>query len=110
RRLELFHRIEAPVLDLSGGWDAAYRAKTNSRKRSHHNHRRRQLAQLGEVEVIHARTLDELEPAFEHAFRLHELRWQGRPDGSGFVTATGKQFTRTVVRELAKIDAARIVM
>jgi CelD/BcsL family acetyltransferase involved in cellulose biosynthesis len=110
RRLELFHRIEAPVLDLSDGWDAAYRAKTNSRKRSHHNHRRRQLAELGEVELIHARTLDELEPALEHAFRLHELRWQGRPDGSGFVTATGKQFTRAVVKRLTEIDATRIVM
>jgi CelD/BcsL family acetyltransferase involved in cellulose biosynthesis len=110
RRLELFQRIAAPILDLSDGWEAAYRRKTNSRKRSHHNHRRRQLAQVGEVEVIHARTLDELEPAFEHAFRLHELRWQGRPDGSGFVTATGKRFTRAVVKELTKIDANRVVL
>jgi len=110
RRLELFQRIEAPVLDLSDGWDAAYHAKTNSRKRRHHNHRRRQLAQLGEVELLHARTLDELEPALEHAFRLHELRWQGRPDGSGFVTATGKQFTRAVVKRLTEIDATRMVM
>jgi CelD/BcsL family acetyltransferase involved in cellulose biosynthesis len=110
RSLELFQRIEAPVLDISDGWDAAYRAKTNSRKRSHHNHRRRQLAQLGEVELIHARTLAEHEPTLEHAFRLHELRWQGRPDGSGFVTATGKQFTRAVVKELTKIDATRVVL
>jgi CelD/BcsL family acetyltransferase involved in cellulose biosynthesis len=110
RRLELFQRIEAPVLDLSDGWEAAYRAKTNSRKRAHHKHRRRQLAELGEVECIHARTLDELEPALEHAFRLHELRWQGRPDGSGFVTATGKRFTRAVVKALAEIDANRVVL
>jgi hypothetical protein len=33
RRLELFQRIEAPVLDLSDGWEAVYRAKTNARKR-----------------------------------------------------------------------------
>jgi CelD/BcsL family acetyltransferase involved in cellulose biosynthesis len=110
RRLELFQRIAAPVLDLSDGWEAAYRAKTSSRKRAQHNRRRRQLAELGRVEVIHARTLDELEPALEHAFHLHELRWRGRPDGSGFVTATGKRFTRAVVKELAELDATRIVM
>jgi len=110
RGLELFQRIEAPVLDLSDGWDAAYRAKTNSRKRAHHNRRRRQLAELGKLEVIHARTLDELEPLLEPAFRLHELRWQGRPDGSGFVTATGKRFTRAVVKGLTEIDATRIVL
>jgi CelD/BcsL family acetyltransferase involved in cellulose biosynthesis len=110
RRLELFQRNEAPVLDLSDGWDAVYRAKTNSRKRAHHNRRRRQLAELGEVELLYARTLDELEPALEDAFRLHELRWQGRPDGSGFVTATGKRFTRAVVKGLTEIDANRIVL
>ena len=31
----------------------------------------------------------ELEAALEDAFRLHALRWEGRPDGSGFVTPTG---------------------
>jgi CelD/BcsL family acetyltransferase involved in cellulose biosynthesis len=110
RKLELFERIEAPVLDLADGWEAAYRRKTNSRKRAHHKHRRRQLAELGEVEVLHARTWSEMEPALDEAFRLHELRWRGRPDGSGFVTATGKRFTRTVLRRLAEIDASRIVL
>ena len=110
RRLELFQRNEAPVLDLSDGWEAVYRAKTNARKRSHHKRRRRQLAELGKVDLIYARTLDELEPALEHAFRLHELRWQGRQDGSGFVTATGKRFTRAVVRRLTEIDTNRIVL
>jgi CelD/BcsL family acetyltransferase involved in cellulose biosynthesis len=62
------------------------------------------------VEFVNARTLDELEPALEEAFRLHELRWRGRPDGSGFVTETGKRFTRAVMRGLAEIDAARIVL
>jgi CelD/BcsL family acetyltransferase involved in cellulose biosynthesis len=109
-RLELFHRIEAPVLDLSDGWDAVYRRKTNSRKRAHHKHRRRQLDSLGEVELIHARTLSELGPALEEGFRLHALRWRDRPDGSGFVTPTGKQFNRAVLEELAAIDAARILL
>jgi CelD/BcsL family acetyltransferase involved in cellulose biosynthesis len=110
RRLELFERIAAPVLELTDGWEAVYRAKTNSRKRAHHKRRRRQLAELGEVEVVNARTLEELEPALEDAFRLHELRWRGRPDGSGFVTPTGKRFTRAVVRALAGMDATRIVL
>lgn len=109
RALRIFQRIEAPVLDLSEGWDAVYRAKTNSRKRALHRRRRRQLAQLGRVEVSHARTLGELEPALEEAFRIHELRWRGRPDGSGLVTATGKRFNRAVLRAFAAIDATSIV-
>src|SRR2546430_802260 len=110
RRLELFQRIEAPVMDLADGWEAVYRRKTNSRKRSHYKRRRRQLADFGEVELVHARTLRELEPALEEAFRIHELRWRGRPDGSGFVTETGKQFTRAVQPGLAELDASRIVL
>jgi CelD/BcsL family acetyltransferase involved in cellulose biosynthesis len=110
RKLRLFHRIEAPVLDLDEGWHAAYRRKTNSRKRAQHRHRRRQLEELGHVELSHARTPAELEPAMEEAFRLHELRWRGRPDGSGFVTATGKRFNRAVLRALAELDATRIVL
>ena len=68
------------MLDLSDGWPATYRAKTDSRKRSHHKRRRRQLAELGKVEISHARTIDELQPALEEGFRVHELRWQ-RPTG-----------------------------
>ena len=107
RALRLFERIEAPVLDLGAGWQATYRAKTNSRKRSHHGRRRRQLAELGKVEVLCARSLGELEPALEDAFRIHELRWRSRPDGSGFVTTTGKRFNRAALRALG--DANRIV-
>lgn len=109
RSLRLFQRIEAPVLDLSKGWEATYRAKTDSRKRSHHKRRRRQLAELGKVEVSRARTIDELLPALEQGFRIHELRWRGRPDGSGLVTATGMQFNRAALRGLAELDATRIV-
>ena len=108
-RLRLIERVEAPVLDLRNGWDAVYRAKTNSKKRNLHKRRRRQLSELGKVEVERARALDELEPALEDAFRLHELRWEGRPDGSGFVTETGKRFHRAALRAIAKDDAARIV-
>jgi CelD/BcsL family acetyltransferase involved in cellulose biosynthesis len=109
RALHVFQRIEAPVLDLTEGWEAVYRAKTTSRKRALHRRRRRQLEELGEVEVSQARAGAELEPALEEAFRVHELRWRNRPDGSGFVTPTGKRFHRAVVRALAEIDVARIV-
>jgi CelD/BcsL family acetyltransferase involved in cellulose biosynthesis len=108
-RLEVIQRVEAPVLDIAKGWDAVYRAKTSSKKRSLHRRRRRQLAELGTLEVSVARSLDELQPALEEAFELHARRWEGRPDGSGFVTATGRRFHRATLRRLAAIDVPRIV-
>lgn len=108
-QLEVIERVEAPVLDLTDGWDAVYRAKTSSKKRNLHRRRRRQLAELGRLEISVARRLQELEPALEEAFALHALRWAGRPDGSGFATATGRQFQRAVLKRLAGVDAARIV-
>jgi CelD/BcsL family acetyltransferase involved in cellulose biosynthesis len=97
------------VLDLSRGWEATYRAKTTSKKRSFHRRRRRQLAGVGKLEVSVARTRAELEPALEEAFRIHALRWQGRPDGSGFVTPTGLRFHRASLLALADLDVPRIV-
>jgi CelD/BcsL family acetyltransferase involved in cellulose biosynthesis len=108
-RLDLIERIEAPVLDLAPGWDAVYRAKASSRKRNLHRRRRRQLGELGRVTVTVARDPDELEPALEEAFRLHALRWDGRPDGSGFATPAGQRFHRAALRRLAAIDVPRIV-
>jgi CelD/BcsL family acetyltransferase involved in cellulose biosynthesis len=107
--MRLFERIEAPVLDMSAGWEATYRAKTTSKKRAYHRRRRRQLAELGTVEVKVARSRPEVEQALEEAFRLHRLRWEGRPDGSGFATETGTRFNRAVARALADIDVPRIV-
>lgn len=110
QRLRLIERVEAPVLDLSAGWQDVYAAKTGSKKRNLHRRRRRQLAEQGtELSTEVARTIEELEPALEDAFHLHELRWAGRPDGSGFVTATGKQFHRKALRAIAADDRARIV-
>jgi CelD/BcsL family acetyltransferase involved in cellulose biosynthesis len=110
RALRLIERVEAPVLDLSAGWEAVYAAKTGSKKRNQHKRRRRQLAEQGrELTTEVARTLDELEPALEDAFRLHELRRTGRPDGSGFVTERGKPFHRAALRRIAEDDVPRIV-
>lgn len=109
-KLRLIERVEAPVLDLSPGWEAVYAAKTGSKKRNLHRRRRRQLAELGgTLEVVRARTPEELRPALEEAFRLHDLRWQGRPDGSGFTTAKGSAFNRAALERLADQDVSRIV-
>ena len=109
KRLRVIERIEAPVLDLSIGWDAAYRAKTDSKKRNLHKRRRRQLSELGALEVVRARSLAELEPALADAVRLHEARWSGRPDGSGFATDNGRLFNSEALTVLAAQDAARIL-
>jgi CelD/BcsL family acetyltransferase involved in cellulose biosynthesis len=108
-RLEVIQRVESPVLSLEPDWDTVYRAKTNAKKRNHHKRRRRQLSELGELTTTVARELPELEPALEEAFRLHALRWEGRPDGSGFGTPVGMEFHRAALKRLAVIDVARIV-
>jgi CelD/BcsL family acetyltransferase involved in cellulose biosynthesis len=108
-RLHMIARIEAPVLDLLPSWAAVYEARASAKTRSLHRRRRRQLAALGRLEATVARTPAQLEAALEEAFRLHALRWAGRPDGSGFVTPTGMKFHRAVIHRLAELDVPRIV-
>jgi CelD/BcsL family acetyltransferase involved in cellulose biosynthesis len=108
--IEVIERVEAPVLDLTRGWDAVYQAKMSSKKRSFHRRRRRQLASLGRLEVAVARTRPDLASALDEAIRLHALRWEGRPDGSGFVTTVGKRFHRAAIDLLAELDVPRIVL
>jgi CelD/BcsL family acetyltransferase involved in cellulose biosynthesis len=107
-RLRLLERIESPVLDVEGSWDEVYSARMNSKKRAQHRRRRRHLAEVGRVDVEIARTPDELAEALEESFRIHELRWLGRPDGSRFVTDAGRRFHRSAIHALAEVDAARI--
>lgn len=109
RPLHLIQRVEAPVLDLDRGWDVVYRERTSSKQRNQHKRRRRQLSELGKLDVVLARSLGELEPALEDAFALHARRWEGRPDGSGFVTPAGQRFHRDALQALARADAARIM-
>jgi CelD/BcsL family acetyltransferase involved in cellulose biosynthesis len=109
-RLRMLERVEAPVLLMPDGWEAAYQAKTSSKKRNLHRRRLRQLGEVGEVEFTAGRTRDELEPMLEEAFRLHNLRWQGRPDGSTFGTEEGREFHRAALRRLAADDVLRIVL
>lgn len=108
--MDVIQRVEAPVLDLTPGWETVYAAKTSSKKRNLHRRRRRQLAELGRLEVVVARDLQELRPALEDAFRLHALRWDGRPDGSGFATPVGRQFQREAIAALADLEVPRIVL
>jgi CelD/BcsL family acetyltransferase involved in cellulose biosynthesis len=107
--LTLIERAEAPVLDLTPGWDTVYAAKFSSKQRSHHRRRRRQLSQLGTLAVEVARTAEELAEALEGAFILHDLRWQGRPDGSGFTSPVGRRFSHAVAGALAPLGIPRIV-
>jgi CelD/BcsL family acetyltransferase involved in cellulose biosynthesis len=108
--LGLIERVESPVLELDGGWDAVYQEKTSSKSRNLHRRRRRQLGELGVLEVEVAREPDELVPALEEAFRIHDLRWVGRPDGSEFTTPVGRRFHREAILALAELDAPRIVL
>jgi CelD/BcsL family acetyltransferase involved in cellulose biosynthesis len=107
--VRLIERAEAPVLDLDRPWDEVYRSRISTKQRGQHRRRRRRLDEAGRVEVDIARTHDELEHAIEDAFRLHALRWNGRPDGSRFATPTGIRFHRRAIQALADIDVARIV-
>ena len=105
----LVERIEAPFIDLTRGWDEVYRERTSSKRRNLHKRRRRQLAELGELSIKIARSEDELTAALDDAFYLHDLRWQGRSDGSEFTTIVGEAFHRDVVRALGANDMARIL-
>lgn len=107
--LRLVERVEAPVLDISGGFEEVYRQKTSSKRRNLHKRRLRQLSELGRLEFRLARTREELEAALEDAFTLHRLRWSGRPDGSGFGTEAGIRFHRDALRAVAELDVPRIL-
>jgi CelD/BcsL family acetyltransferase involved in cellulose biosynthesis len=108
-RAAYIERLEAPFLDLSDGWEAAYRAKTSSRRRNLYGRRRKQLARTGEVTVTVAQTPEELSVAIDEAFVLHARRWRNRPDASDFGTPHGRDFHRRVCAALARDGIPRIV-
>lgn len=107
-QLQLFHRVDAPVLELGDGWDAVYRAKISAKGRRDIERRRRQLQERGTLEFVLARSPEEVEPALAEAFRLHDLRWQGRDEMSGFATPTGISFHRVALGRLAEQDVVRL--
>jgi CelD/BcsL family acetyltransferase involved in cellulose biosynthesis len=109
RGLQLIERLEAPVLDLSDGWDAVYERKFSSRARQERRRHRRQLEQLGSVEISVARKPEELGPAFDEAARLYALRWRGRREGSGLLSDEGAKFYRSALLRLAEQDVPRVL-
>jgi CelD/BcsL family acetyltransferase involved in cellulose biosynthesis len=108
-RLDLFRRADAPVLALTDDWDALYRAKVPAKRRSHYRRRLQQLEERGPVDFSLARSREEVEAALADAFRLHTLRWEGLPDGSGFATPTGMSFHRAALGALADQDVIRLM-
>jgi CelD/BcsL family acetyltransferase involved in cellulose biosynthesis len=108
--LQLVERVEAPVLNISDGWDATYARRTTGKRRTRHRRNRRELEEMGRLETIVARTRDELGPALDETFRVHELRWAGRYDGSGYTTPVSRAFHHAALRKLAALDVARIVL
>jgi CelD/BcsL family acetyltransferase involved in cellulose biosynthesis len=108
--LALVERVPAPSFDLSQGWDAVYLRKVSRGHRKDHRRKRRGLEQLGRLETTIARTPVELEAALAHTFRLHELRWSGRYDRSGYTTPASRRFIGDVVARLARGERYRIVM
>ncbi len=107
--LHLLERLEGPVLDLRDGWEGFERTSLSNKARSDRARRRRQLEELGAVEISIARTPDAIEMRLEDAFRLHALRWRGRHEGSEFATPVGKEFRRAALRRLAAEDVPRLV-
>ena len=109
-RSRLVQRADAPVLEMPDGWEAAYDARTTSKQRNLHRRRLRQLGELGQLEFVVSRTREEIDPALDEAFRLHELRWQGRPDGSTFGTEVGRRFHRAAAARLGDDGVVCIVL
>ena len=105
--LRLVQRLEAPVCDLGPSWEAAYTSRLSSKTRSERRRRLRQLEKLGTVESEVARSREEIARAVEDAFVVHDQRWSGRRDASGFTTETGKRFHRAALLALADQDVAR---
>lgn len=108
--LTVLRRVEAPVLRMPDGWEAAYASHISPKKRSLHRRRMRQLAELGRVNWTTARTPEEVVRELDHAFEIHARRWQGRPDGSTFGMRGGHEFHREAARALAVKDTVRILM
>lgn len=108
-RLRLLERIEAPVLDLGADWEQVYGAKASSKTRQTHRRKRRRLSELGQLDVEVANTWDEIGPVLEETFRVHALRWHGRPDGSGLGLPAVREFQREGYRALAELGVARVL-
>lgn len=103
-------RVQAPVLDVRAGWEAVYAAKTSPRRRNLHRRRRRQLEELGEVELVFVVGESDLAASLTDLFRIHDLRWAGRADRSEFTTNRGLPFNVDAMSRLARAGIARVLL
>jgi CelD/BcsL family acetyltransferase involved in cellulose biosynthesis len=108
-KLTVLRRVDAPVLRMADGWEAAYASRVGPKKRNLHRRRLRQLSELGTVSWTTARTPGEVAGELEHAFEIHARRWQARPDGSTFGLLSGHGFHREAALALAAQGAVRIL-
>ena len=106
----LVERVQAPVLDVGAGWDAVYAEKTSPRRRNLHRRRRRQLDEFGRIELVHIVEEAKLAAALTDLFRIHDLRWAGRPDRSDFTTNRGLPFNVDAMSRFAKERIARVLL
>jgi CelD/BcsL family acetyltransferase involved in cellulose biosynthesis len=81
--LTVFERNESPVLDLGDEWDAVLCRKLSRTTRARLRRKRRRLEELGRLEVAFVETRARVRASAEESFRIHALRWRGRPDVSG---------------------------
>jgi CelD/BcsL family acetyltransferase involved in cellulose biosynthesis len=109
-RLRVIERAEGPVLDMPGGWEAAYAAQTSSQRRSRDRKRERQVEAAGAFELRLADTPEATEEVFDDVLTLHALRWGNERDGSEFGTPAGARSQRVALRRLAATGHAGIVL
>lgn len=108
--LRLVERVEAPVLDLGRAWAEVYADKFSAKSRQTHRRKLRRLEDEGLVGMRLAIFPDDVQSALEESFRLHDLRWQGRRDGSDYSTARGRAFQHAAYRALAADGVARVLL
>ncbi|MDX6628964.1 MAG: hypothetical protein QOH00_1210 [Gaiellales bacterium] len=107
-RVRVVQRVESPVTEMPDGWDEAYRRHTSSNRRNQDRRRERQLEELGTLETSLATTGEAVLRDLPDAFLLHQMRWQGRPDGSTFGLPAGQRFQQVALPRLA--DQGRFAM
>jgi CelD/BcsL family acetyltransferase involved in cellulose biosynthesis len=106
----LVERLRSPFLDLSAGWEAFSQRAISTRARREDGRRRRRLEELGQLDVYVAQSPEDVPTALEECFRLHALRWHGRPNMSWFGTSVGMRFHRAAFERLAPQGYVRIVL
>jgi CelD/BcsL family acetyltransferase involved in cellulose biosynthesis len=107
--LELIERIEAPVLEFGESWSDTYKERVSAKARSERRRHLRRLERFGPVEIAVGRSGEEIGGLLGEASRIHQLRWNGLRDTSGFDSDVGQAFRRAVLARLARQGIPRLV-